>query len=221
MTFLDVFGALLVAVGASWCAGLNLYATVFVLGAMHRWVDGFSLPGSLDVLASHWVMWPALALYIIEFLADKFPAVDSAWDTVHTFIRPPAGAVLAAMAVGDVPLPLQVCAALVGGFLAFGSHATKATARVVAHTTGTSPIVSPVASVTEDVLVVSTLGLIVAHPIIAAILLVLMMVGAFILMRLCWKFARFLFSRIFGRSRGTPPIPSPGASPTAPAAGSA
>jgi hypothetical protein len=201
MSGLQILTLLSVALGAGWCSGINLYATVFVLGAMDRWVPGFSLPGHLHVLSSSWVLWPALGLYVVEFAADKIPAVDTVWDTVHTFVRPPAGAVLAAMALGDVPVELQICAALVGGFLSFGAHAVKATTRLAAHSTGTSPIVSPTVSVAEDVLVVGTLGLIAAHPILALIALVLMMVGAFFLLRLFWGFAR----KVFGGFRRKPP----------------
>lgn len=199
MSGMQILTLLSVTLGASWCSGINLYATVFVLGAMDRWVPGFTLPGHLHVLSSSWVLWPSLGLYVIEFAADKIPAVDTVWDTIHTFLRPPAGAAMAAMALGDVPVELQICAALVGGFLSFGAHAAKATTRVAAHSTGTSPVVSPTVSVAEDVLVVGTLGLIAAHPILALIALALMMAGAFFLLRLFWRFARGIFS--LGASR--------------------
>ncbi len=215
MNVYQVFLTLTLALGASWCAGINLYATVFVLGALHRWIDGFALPGDLAALASDWVLWPALALYCIEFLADKFPAVDSAWDTVHTFIRPPAGAILAAMALGDVPLELQICAALVGGFAAFGSHAVKATVRLAAHATGTSPVVSPAASVAEDALVITAMGLVAAHPLISFFLVLCMIVSAFFILRACWRLARLVVKSLL---RGRAPRPGPPAAPAGPCA---
>lgn len=193
-----LIGSLALMLGASWCSGINLYATVAVLGLMHRYT-GFELPGEMQVLASDWVIWPAIIMYSIEFLADKVPAVDSVWDTIHTFIRVPAGAVLAAMAIGDVPPELQVFAGLVGGTLALGSHATKATTRLVAHGSGTSPVVSPVVSVIEDVTVVGTIGLVAAYPIAALAVLAVMMIGAYFLMRCCWTLSRKAFRALFGK----------------------
>ncbi len=190
MNAMTVLSTLALTLGASWCAGINLYATVAVLGLLHRYVDGFQLPGDMSVLASDWVLWPAIGLYLVEFVADKVPAIDSAWDSVHTFIRIPAGAVLAAMAIGDVPLEVQVCAALVGGTLAFGSHATKATTRLAAHSTGTSPIVSPVVSVIEDVLVVGTMSLVAAHPVVTLFLVAVMLIVSYLLLRTFWRLAR-------------------------------
>lgn len=188
----QIFATLALTLGASWCAGINLYATVAVLGLLHRYT-GFNLPDHMGVLGSDWVLWPAIGLYVIEFVADKVPAIDSAWDTVHTFIRIPAGAVLAAMAIGDVPVEFQVLAGLIGGGLAFGSHATKATTRLAAHSTGTSPLLSPVLSVVEDVLVVGTVGLIASHPIIALLLLSVMLIVAYFIMRMFWRLARGVF----------------------------
>ncbi|MCC6547499.1 DUF4126 domain-containing protein [Candidatus Sumerlaeota bacterium] len=186
----DILTKLALTLGAGWCAGINLYATIAVLGLMHRYITGFQLPGEMSVLASDWVLWPALVLYVIEFIADKVPAVDSVWDSIHTFIRVPAGAVLAAMALGDVPLEVQVCAALVGGTLAFGSHATKSTLRVAAHSTGTSPVLSPVISVVEDVAVVGTVALIAAHPVISIALVCVMLILSYFLIRAFWRLAR-------------------------------
>ena len=131
MDYTQIFASLALMLGASWCSGINLYATVAVLGAMHRWADGFALPGEMGVLGNEWVIGVAAFMYTIEFVADKVPSVDSAWDTVHTFIRVPAGAALAGMSLGDVPLEVQLIAAMVGGGLAFGAHTTKATTRLV------------------------------------------------------------------------------------------
>ncbi|MCC7392150.1 DUF4126 domain-containing protein [Candidatus Sumerlaeota bacterium] len=186
----EILTKLALTLGASWCAGINLYATIAVLGLMHRYIAGFALPGDMAVLANDWVLWPALALYVIEFVADKVPAVDSVWDTIHTFIRVPAGAVLAAMALGQVPLEFQICAALLGGPLAFGSHATKSTLRVAAHSTGTSPVLSPVLSVAEDVAVVGTVALIAAHPVISLALVCVMLVASYFIIRAFWRLAK-------------------------------
>lgn len=186
------------ALGASWCAGLNLYATIAVLGLMHRYVDGFTLPEQLQVLGSDWVIWPALFMYCVEFLADKIPTIDTAWDTLHTFVRVPAGAVLAAAALGDVPEEVRFGAALIGGTLAFGSHAAKASTRVAAHGSGTSPLVSPAASVVEDGLVVGTLTLAAVSPLVAIGLVVAMIVAAGLLLAAFWTIFRCLL-KSFGR----------------------
>ncbi|CAN5307646.1 DUF4126 domain-containing protein [soil metagenome] len=183
--------------GASWCAGINLYATVAVLGLMNKYTS-FHLPPEMQVLSNNWVMWPAVVLYFVEFIADKIPAVDSVWDTFHTFIRVPAGAALAAMAIGDVPVEAQLFAGLIGGTLALGSHTTKATTRLAAHATGTSPIVSPVVSVVEDVFVVGTMGLLATHPLVALVGIALTMVAAYFILKAFWKLARKVWRGLFG-----------------------
>lgn len=196
----SIIATLALALGASWCAGLNLYATVAVLGLMHRHVDGFALPEHLQLLASDWVIWPAVFMYTVEFLADKIPGFDTAWDTVHTFIRIPAGAALAAAALGDVPPELRFGAAILGGTLAFGSHAVKSSTRVAAHGTGTSPLVSPAASLIEDGLVIGTLTLASVHPLVSISLVLVMIAAAILLIRAFWSVFRKL-ARSFGRVR--------------------
>ncbi len=207
MGYEQVIMTLAVGLGASWCAGINLYATVFVLGALSRWT-AFDLPGELVVLESHWVLWPALAMYTLEFFADKFPAVDTAWDSIHTFIRIPAGVVLAATAMGDVPMEFQMLAGLVGGTLATASHATKATTRLVAHSTATSPIVSPVASVIEDITVVGFLAFVVANPLLSLLLLAMMVIASGFLLWSFWKITRLVLQRLFAAISGEPNLPS-------------
>lgn len=198
-----IVGMLTVALGASFTSGINVYATVATLGLMHRYVDGFALPGDLAVLGSHWVIWPAAIMYTVEFFADKVPGLDTAWDTIHTFIRVPAGAVIAAAALGDVPFEVQMGAAVVGGTLALGAHTAKATTRLAAHGTGTSPLVSPTASVIEDVAVVGLIGLIVAYPVIAGGVIFLLVLGTFIFLWMAWRTARAAFRALFGGGRPT------------------
>lgn len=188
--FDGIVGKLALALGASWCAGLNLYATLAVLGLMARFVPGFTLPNELHLLASYWVIGPACAMYAIEFLADKVPAIDTAWDTVHTFIRVPAGAALAAAALGNVPPEVQMGAAVLGGTLALGSHTAKATTRVAAHGTGVSALVSPTASLVEDGLVIATVGMIAANPAIALGMTLMMIIGAGFMLYFLWNITR-------------------------------
>ncbi|MCC5874576.1 MAG: DUF4126 domain-containing protein [Candidatus Sumerlaeia bacterium] len=198
-----IISTLALTMGAAWCSGMNLYATVAVLALMHRYT-GFELPVGMEAVASDIVLWPAIALYVIEFVADKVPAIDTAWDTVHTFIRVPAGVVLAAMAIGEVPVEWQILAGLAGGTLAFGSHATKFTTRVAAHGSGTSPVVSPVASISEDALVVGTLALVWANPWLAILAVILMIIGSAVLVTMLWYALRRVYSFILGR--GVEPV---------------
>lgn len=199
MDFTTLVSTLALTLGAGWCAGINLYATVAVLGLLHRFMESFTLPGEMAVLGNEYVIFVAGLLYCVEFVADKIPALDSAWDTIHTFIRIPAGAVLAAMALGDVSLEMQVIAGLLGGSLAFGAHTTKATTRLAAHGTGTSPVASPVISTVEDVAVVGTIALVAANPILALFLLAVMLVASYFILRMFWKLARKTMRAILGR----------------------
>lgn len=197
--FDSVLAQLALALGASWCAGINLYATVAVLGLMSHYVPGFKLPPGLEVLGSAWVIAPAVFMYVMEFVADKIPTVDTAWDTIHTFIRVPAGAALAAAAFTNVPPEVQVGAALIGGTLALGSHTAKATTRLAAHGTGTSPLVSPTASLVEDGLVIGTVGLLAAHPLLSLGLTIIMIAAASMMIVAFWSIARRVWRRIAGR----------------------
>jgi hypothetical protein len=117
------------AMGSAWLSGINLYATVLTLGLLQRFHVAH-LPGDLARLSDSWVIALAGALYLIEFLADKVPGIDSIWDAVHTFIRIPAGAVLAASAFAGFDPKVRLLAVLIGGGTALSSHGAKATARL-------------------------------------------------------------------------------------------
>lgn len=199
-----MIGTLALVLGAGWCSGINLYATVAVLGLLHRYTDGFILPEEMAALGSNWVIWPAIAMYTVEFFADKVPGLDSVWDAVHTFIRIPAGAVMAGMAIGEVPLEMQLFAGLVGGTLAFGSHSAKATTRMAAHSTGTSPAVSPSMSIAEDVAVIGTIGLVAANPMLALVVLAIMMAVTVLLFWTFWKVTRRVWRALFTPKRHRP-----------------
>lgn len=137
------------AMGSAWLSGINLYATVVTLGLLQRF-HLVRLPGELDVLGNWWVIGVAGTMYLIEFVADKVPAVDSAWDAVHTFIRVPAGAILAATAFADFPPAVRAAAMIVGGSVALGSHGLKAGTRLAANTSP-EPFSNVALSVIEDV----------------------------------------------------------------------
>ena len=150
--------------GASWVAGINLYATVATLGLLGRFAH-LKLPGDLDVVTNWWVIGVALFLFVIEFVADKVQLVDSVWDIVHTFIRIPAGAVLAAAAFGDFDGSIQVIALLLGGGLALSSHGTKAATRALVNTSP-EPFSNVVVSLSEDVIAIVTILLAVFLPVL-------------------------------------------------------
>jgi len=121
------------AMGTAWLSGINLYATVLTLGLLQRF-NLAHLPGDLRYLAHNWVIGVAAALYVIQFVADKIPAVDSIWDAIHTFIRIPAGAALAASAFAHFDPKVRLIVMLLGGGIALTSHCTKTATRLAANT---------------------------------------------------------------------------------------
>jgi hypothetical protein len=149
---MNLISTIALAMGAAWTSGINLYASVATLGLLSRFA-GLQLPGDLDVVTNWWVIGIASALYCVEFFADKVPWIDSTWDLIHTFIRVPAGAVLAAAAFGDFDRSIQAIAVLLGGGLALSSHGTKAATRAILNTSP-EPVSNVVASVLEDILAV-------------------------------------------------------------------
>ena len=161
---MDFISTLAISLGASWVSGINLYATVATLGLLSR-LANLKRPGELDVLTSWWVIGVALFLFVIEFVADKIQVVDSIWDVIHTFIRIPAGAVLAATAFGEFDRSIQVIALLVGGGLAASSHGTKAATRALINTSP-EPFSNVAASLAEDLLVVVSILLAVFLPVV-------------------------------------------------------
>ncbi len=166
---MDPVSTIALAMGVAWASGINLYAAVFMLGFMGG--NGYmELPPDLALLSDPLVMFASGAMYLLEFVADKTPGVDTGWDGIHTFIRIPAGAILAAGAVGEVSAAAQLAAGLVGGGLAAGSHATKAGSRVMINTSP-EPFSNWAASVTEDVAVIAGLWTALNHPILFLILL--------------------------------------------------
>jgi Domain of unknown function (DUF4126) len=161
---MDFISTLAISMGASWVSGINLYATVATLGLLSRFAN-LKLPGELDVVTNWWVIGVALVMFVIEFVADKVQVVDSIWDVIHTFIRIPAGAILAATAFGEFDKSIQVIALLVGGGLALSSHGTKAATRALINTSP-EPFSNIAASVIEDVLVIVSILLAVFLPVV-------------------------------------------------------
>src|SRR5215475_10394493 len=189
---MDFITTLAISMGASWVSGINLYATVATLGLLSRFVN-LKLPGELEVLTNWWVIGVALFLFVIEFVADKIQLVDSVWDVIHTFIRIPAGAILAATAFGDFDRRIQVIALLVGGGLALTSHGTKAATRAVINASP-EPVSNILMSLAEDAVVIVSVILALFLP-----LLVFLVIGAGLTFSI-WILPRVLrFFRDVGR----------------------
>ena len=193
------------ALGTSFASGLNLYLTVAVVGALQRF-GVVQLPASLEVLSHPAVLGLAGVLFVIEFIADKVPYVDSVWDAVHTFIRPPAAALLSygAFAGEGVPPELQVGAALLAGSVALTSHGAKASTRAAANASP-EPFSNWTLSFLEDGLVVFLAWMAAEHPLLTAgIVVVLVILATFVI----WKLFGFL-RRAIARLRAGPTPASP------------
>ena len=163
--------------GLGWTSGVRFYAVMFFLGLMHR-TDVYPLPGQLELLAHPWVMVVSGLLFSIEFFADKIPGLDSVWDAIHTFIRIPGGALLAAAAVAGSDPGLALAAGLLGGTIAAGAHFTKAGSRALINASP-EPFSNWAASFTEDALSLGALWVALKYP-----LLFLGLLAAFILIAL-------------------------------------
>jgi len=187
--------------GASVASGLRLYATVAVLGFLGH-AGALVLPGQLKVLENPWVIGVAAGLYLVEFLADKIPVVDSIWDLVHTFIRVPATSLLAWAATSNVREEWRIVAALICGGVALSTHGLKASTRVALNTSP-EPVTNWIASLTEDGLTVFLIFLAVNYPLaagaVAAAVVVLAIVAAAWIIR---TLRRFLRSRRTGPGEG-------------------
>ena len=191
---MELVAALGRTLGLSFAAGINLYATVVVLGLASRfgWVE---LPEQLRAFDSNIVIGVALAVYAVEFAADKIPWVDSAWDSVHTFIRPIGGALIAVAALGDASPTFEGLVAILGGSVAASSHLTKTGARVAVNASP-EPVSNWIMSLAEDAFVVGLGAVAIAYPVAALVvvvgllLVILMFFGA--LIRVAWR-------RIFAR----------------------
>lgn len=185
---LDTPQLLALAAALGWLSGIRLYAAVFVVGAVGfaGWIE---LPPGLQVLQHPGVLAASGFMCLVEFFADKVPLVDSIWDTVHTVIRIPAGAALAAAALGADSQAMAWIAALLGGTLAATSHAAKMTTRAAVNTSP-EPFSNVAVSLFEDGFTLFMLWLAAEHPLIFAIALVLSIAAAIVLLVLLVKFLR-------------------------------
>ena len=213
---METVQAISLMLGAAWASGINLYATVLVLGWLGT-TGQVDLPPQLQVLMDPMVMFVAGAMYVIEFFVDKTPGVDTAWDTLHTFIRIPAGAVLAAGAAQglEVGQAAEFAALLVGGGLAATSHVTKAGTRALINTSP-EPFSNWAASITEDLAVIGGLWTALNHPIVFLVALAIFIALVIWLLPKIWRALKSIIRAIgrwFGASPATAP-PAQGDAPT-------
>jgi len=180
----------------AWASGLRLYLVVFAVG-LAGYYGYLQLPAGLEVLKHPWVIGAAGFLLVMEFLADKVPFIDSAWDAIHTFIRIPAGALLAAGATGDSLTALTVAAGLLGGTITAGTHFAKAGGRAVINTSP-EPVSNWGASFTEDALVLSGIWLAFYHPLVFVLLLLLFLLLLVWLIPKVWRGIRLVVRRAGG-----------------------
>jgi hypothetical protein len=203
----DITHTLALTLGAGWASGINLYAAILVLGFLGM-TGRMELPEGLQVLGDPLVMLAAGAMYLVEFFTDKVPGVDTAWDTIHTFIRIPAGALMAASAAGDVGAGTELAAALLGGGMAAASHAAKAGTRVLINTSP-EPFSNWTASIVEDFAVIAGLIAAVNHPLVFLGILVVFLLLLIWLMPKLWRGIKRVLGaigRLFGGGGQEPPV---------------
>lgn len=183
------------ALGAGFSSGLNLYATIATLGLLERF-GVIHLPPSLHGLSHSAVLGIAVVLYVLEFFADKIPYIDTAWDVIHTFIRPPAAAFLAFSAAGAAPAEWRWGAAILAGGVALTSHGAKASARAAVNTTP-EPFSNWILSFGEDALAVWLTWMATVHPVATTVIVVaLLALSAYLLFHL-FRFARRALQKLF------------------------
>jgi Domain of unknown function (DUF4126) len=195
--------ALSLAMGTAWTSGINLYATVAALGIASR-AEMIQLPPDLQVLGHPAVIAIACIMYFIEFFADKVPYVDSGWDALHTFIRVPAGAILAARSLGDMNPALELVAVLAGGSIALAAHGTKAATRLAINASP-EPFSNWTASVAEDISVFGSIWLMFNHPVIMMILVLVFLALTVWLVPKIFRFVKRGFQALRDRMRGIKP----------------
>lgn len=192
----QISAAIALSMGAAWASGINLYATILVLGLMGS-SGSMPLPEPMQIVQDPVVIGASALMYAVEFFADKFPGVDTGWDAIHTFIRIPAGAALAVAATGNVDPSISLAAAIVGGSLSAATHATKAGSRVMINASP-EPVTNWVASISEDLAVFGGLWVALNHPLIFLAALVIFIILLIWLLPKLWRGIKKVFSSIAG-----------------------
>lgn len=200
---MEIVNSIAIAAGLAWASGLRLYAVLFLAGLLGR-LGYISLPDTLAVLQHPAVIGSAGLMFVVEFFTDKIPALDSVWDGIHTFIRIPAGALLAAYSLGGHDPAIMLAAGILGGTLAAGTHLTKAGSRAIINTSP-EPFSNLAASFAEDAMVFGGLLAAFQHPQVFLVLL-----GVFVILMLwllpnLWRGIRAMFRRLGAGSTATPP----------------
>ncbi len=193
-SFDQIIKTISLSMGAAWASGINLYATIFVLGILGA-TGNIVLPPGLEMLTEPVVLWASGFMYCVEFFADKTPGVDTGWDTLHTFIRIPAGVMIAAGAVGDANPALALAAGIIGGGLAAGSHLTKSGTRILINASP-EPFSNWAASFVEDVAVIGGIFAALHYPILFLVLLIGIICLMIWLLPKIWRGIKALFTKI-------------------------
>lgn len=201
----EIIQIIALSMGVAWASGLNLYAAILTIGLAGS-TGNIELPEQLHILQDPMVLSAAGLMFCVEFFADKFPGVDTGWDALHTFIRIPAGAFLAASALGETNAAMELAAAITGGTLAAGTHFTKAGSRLLINTSP-EPVSNWTASFTEDIAVVGGLMLALNNPALFLVLLVLFVVFAAWLMPRIWRGIKLVVAKIRSWFGGEPVDP--------------
>ncbi len=191
---MDPTAAIAMAAGLGWASGVRLYAVLFFLGVLHH-AGIYLLPESLRVLAHPTVMSVSGFLFVVEFFADKIPGFDSLWDAVHTFVRIPAGALLAAAAVAGSDPAFGIAAGLLGGVIAAGSHFAKSGGRALINASP-EPFSNWAASFSEDTLALAGLWLALKYPLVFLALLTVFILFALWLLPKLWRGIKRVFAAI-------------------------
>ncbi len=192
----EISSIIALTMGAAWASGINLYAAILVLGILGT-TGNISLPPDLHILMDPLVLGAAGIMYAVEFFADKVPGVDNGWDALHTFIRIPAGALMAAGAVGEINPAVAVAAAILGGGIAAGTHAVKAGTRVIINASP-EPFSNIATSLAEDMAVVAGLWVALQHPWFFIVLMVLFLIFLIWVLPKLWRAIKAVFSKIAG-----------------------
>ena len=192
---MDLLSQTALALGLAWASGFRLYAAVFIAGGLQR-LGAVTLPSHLTLLSQDWVLIASFVMFVCEFVADKIPAFDTVWDALHTFIRIPAGTLLAWGAFGDQTPAAQIIVGLAGGALVTGTHLTKAASRALINHSP-EPFSNWLASFMEDGAVLFGLWLLYAHPLVFLFLLGLFVLLMIWLLPKLWHGLRWVFQKLF------------------------
>ena len=207
----QIINAIAHAMGVAWASGINLYAAIFVLGIFGT-VGDMALPPNLQILTHPVIICVAGGMYLLEFVADKIPGVDTAWNTVHTFIYIPAGAILASQAVGNVDPVVAITAGLIGGGITASTHVTKTGAKAIL----LEPTSNWTASVIKDASVIGGLWAALTNPLLFIVLLIAFILLMIWLLPRIWKGVKKVFGFLWqwleyrgsgGRGQDIPDIP--------------